>query len=152
MGIGGSRFGSGSGLGGLSTDMDSFASKPKSQLLAVVSGNETYVNIEYEASEMFDLHNVIISIPLPALREVLTQEILCWNGLLSLLISRTAVVPWNLLSQPADRHHFAPSLSGFSASSTFSDLKVTESQPLKEGNPPKFSQRARLLTANYQVV
>lgn len=34
-----------------------------------VSGNETYVNIEYEASEMFDLHNVAISIPLPALRE-----------------------------------------------------------------------------------
>jgi hypothetical protein len=34
-----------------------------------VSGNETYVNIEYEASEIFDLHNVIISIPLPALRE-----------------------------------------------------------------------------------
>lgn len=34
-----------------------------------VSGNETYVNIEYEASEMFDLHNVVISIPLPALRE-----------------------------------------------------------------------------------
>jgi len=27
------------------------------------------VNIEYEASEMFDLHNVVISIPLPALRE-----------------------------------------------------------------------------------
>jgi hypothetical protein len=34
-----------------------------------VSGNETHVNIEYEASEMFDLHNIAISIPLPALRE-----------------------------------------------------------------------------------
>lgn len=29
MNISGSGFGSGSGLGGLSTDMDSFASKPK---------------------------------------------------------------------------------------------------------------------------
>ncbi|MQL95440.1 hypothetical protein Taro_028102 [Colocasia esculenta] len=34
-----------------------------------VSGNETFVNIEYEASDMFDLQNVVISVPLPALRE-----------------------------------------------------------------------------------
>lgn len=34
-----------------------------------VSGNETYVSIEYEASTMFDLQNVVISVPLPALRE-----------------------------------------------------------------------------------
>lgn len=34
-----------------------------------VSGNETYVSLEYEASSMFDLTNVIISVPLPALRE-----------------------------------------------------------------------------------
>ncbi|URD74182.1 DEAD-box ATP-dependent RNA helicase [Musa troglodytarum] len=34
-----------------------------------VSGGETCVNIEYEASDMFDLQNVIVSIPLPALRE-----------------------------------------------------------------------------------
>lgn len=34
-----------------------------------VSGNETYVNLEYEASQMFELQNVVISIPLPALRE-----------------------------------------------------------------------------------
>ena len=33
------------------------------------SGNETYVSIEYEASSMFDLRNVVISVPLPALRE-----------------------------------------------------------------------------------
>lgn len=34
-----------------------------------VSRNETYVSIEYEASSMFDLQNVVISVPLPALRE-----------------------------------------------------------------------------------
>ncbi|KAL3570209.1 hypothetical protein D5086_027458 [Populus alba] len=33
------------------------------------SGNETYVSIEYEASSMFDLRNVVIAVPLPALRE-----------------------------------------------------------------------------------
>ncbi|EOA15076.1 hypothetical protein CARUB_v10028443mg [Capsella rubella] len=34
-----------------------------------VSGNKMHVSLEYEASEMFDLTNVIISVPLPALRE-----------------------------------------------------------------------------------
>lgn len=34
-----------------------------------VSGNDTYVSIEYEASAMSDLQNVVISVPLPALRE-----------------------------------------------------------------------------------
>ena len=33
------------------------------------SENETYVNIEYEVSSMFDLRNVVISVPLPVLRE-----------------------------------------------------------------------------------
>ncbi|RCV25426.1 hypothetical protein SETIT_5G165500v2 [Setaria italica] len=107
-----------------------------------VSGNETYVNIEYEASEMFDLHNVVISIPLPALREAPNVKQIDgeWNG------SMEFVVP------PADPSSFFPISVGFSASGTFSDLKVTGIHPLKEGNAPKFSQRACLLTANYQVV
>ena len=145
----------------------------------------------------------------------LTQETLCWNGLFSLLISRIAgwkylnvkpmiiilfcrltscVVNFALcpcsgsmefVVPPADPSSFFPISVGFSASSTFSDLKVSSQfrhtgrmnpsmcgatlfipcqlclsetfqvtgiHPLKEGNPPKFSQRARLLTANYQVV
>jgi hypothetical protein len=34
-----------------------------------VSGGESYVNIEYEASQAFELQNIIIQIPLPALRD-----------------------------------------------------------------------------------
>jgi hypothetical protein len=34
-----------------------------------VSGGESYVNIEYEASRAFELQNIIIQIPLPALRD-----------------------------------------------------------------------------------
>jgi hypothetical protein len=80
--------------------------------------------------------------------------------------SRNSVLEWSILLidqsnrsgsmefvvPPADPSSFFPISVGFSASSTFSDLKVTGIHPLKEGNPPKFSQRARLLTANYQVV
>lgn len=32
-----------------------------------VSGGESYVNIEYESTAHFDLQNVVIAIPLPAL-------------------------------------------------------------------------------------
>jgi hypothetical protein len=31
-------------------------------------------------------------------------------------------------------------------------FQVSGIHPLKDGNPPKFSQRARLITANYQIV
>lgn len=34
-----------------------------------VSGSDTYVIIEYEALSMFDLQNVVVSVPLPALRK-----------------------------------------------------------------------------------
>jgi hypothetical protein len=34
-----------------------------------VSGGESFVSIEYEATDAFDLHNVVISIPLPPLRD-----------------------------------------------------------------------------------
>jgi len=128
-----------------------------------VSGNETYVNIEYDASEIFDLHNVIISIPLPALREAPSVRQIDGEWKFD---SRNSVLEWSILLidqsnrsgsmefvvPPADPSSFFPISVGFSASSTFSDLKVTGIHPLKEGNPPKFSQRARLLTANYQVV
>ncbi|KAJ0018029.1 hypothetical protein Pint_12188 [Pistacia integerrima] len=33
------------------------------------SGNETYVSIKFAASSMFDFRNVVIPVPLPALRE-----------------------------------------------------------------------------------
>ncbi|CAN6326091.1 unnamed protein product [Urochloa humidicola] len=128
-----------------------------------VSGNETYVNIEYEASEMFDLHNVVISIPLPALREAPSVRQIDGEWKFD---SRNSVLEWSILLidqsnrsgsmefvvPPADPSSFFPISVGFSASSTFSDLKVTGILPLKEGNPPKFSQRARMLAANYQVV
>jgi hypothetical protein len=128
-----------------------------------VSGNETYVNIEYEASEMFDLHNVVISIPLSALREAPSVRQIDGEWKFD---SRNSVLEWSILLidqsnrsgsmefvvPPADSSSFFPISVGFSASSTFSDLKVSGIHPLKDGNPPKFSQRARLVTANYQIV
>ncbi|KAG8054860.1 hypothetical protein GUJ93_ZPchr0001g32351 [Zizania palustris] len=128
-----------------------------------VSGNETYVNIEYEASKIFDLHNVVISIPLPALREApgvrqidgewkydSRNSVLDWSIILIDQSNRSGSLEFTVPA--ADPSMFFPISVGFSASNTFSDLKVTAIRPLREGSPPKFSQRNLLVTVNYQVV
>ncbi|KAB2045379.1 hypothetical protein ES319_D01G157500v1 [Gossypium barbadense] len=130
-----------------------------------VSGNETYVSIEYEASAMFDLRNVVISVPLPALREApdVRQIDGEWR-----YDSRNSVLEWSILLidnsnrsgsmefvvPPADSSVFFPISVRFSATSTYSDLKVVNIIPLRGGGapPPKFSQRTNLITENYQVV
>ncbi|XP_058768615.1 coatomer subunit delta-like [Vicia villosa] len=127
------------------------------------SGNETYVSIEYEASSMFDLRNVVVSVPLPALREApsVSQIDGEWR-----YDSRNSILEWSVLLidnsnrsgsmefvvPQADSSAFFPISVRFAAIETFSDLKVTNIIPLKGGNPPKFAQRTQLITENYQVV
>ncbi|KAH9795617.1 Coatomer subunit delta [Citrus sinensis] len=128
-----------------------------------VSGNETYVSIEYEASTMFDLRNVVISVPLPALREAPSVRQIDGEWRYD---SRNSVLEWTILLidnsnrsgsmefvvPPADSSSFFPISVRFSATSTYSDLKVVNIIPLRGGAPPKFSQRTVLITENYQVV
>ncbi|KAL1204044.1 Coatomer subunit delta [Cardamine amara subsp. amara] len=130
-----------------------------------VSGNETYVSIEYEASSMFDLNNVIISVPLPALRDAPSVR-QCdgdWR-----YDSRSSVLEWSILLidnsnrsgsmefvvPPVDSSMFFPISVQFAATSTFSGLKVTGIIPLRGGGgaTPRFVQRTQLITQNYQVV
>ncbi|KAL9453061.1 hypothetical protein AB3S75_008789 [Citrus x aurantiifolia] len=127
-----------------------------------VSGNETYVSIEYEASTMFDLRNVAISVPLPALREAPSVRQIDGEWRYD---SRNSVLEWTILLidnsnrsgsmefvvPPADSSSFFPISVRFSATSTYSDLKVVNIIPLRGGAPPKFSQRTVLITENYQV-
>ncbi|KAK4440440.1 Coatomer subunit delta [Sesamum alatum] len=128
-----------------------------------VSGNETYVNLEYEAPTMFDLHNVVISIPLPALRGPPNvqqidgewrydsrRSILEWSILLIDDSNRSGAMEFVI--PPIDTSHLFPISVQFTATSTFSDLKVVNIAPLKDGEPPKFAQRTMLSTENYQVV
>ncbi|KAG8368860.1 hypothetical protein BUALT_Bualt15G0090600 [Buddleja alternifolia] len=128
-----------------------------------VSGNETYVNLEYEVPPMFDLQNVLISIPLPALREApkvqqidgewrydSRKSILEWSIILIDNSNRSGSMEFVI---PAvDTSDLFPISVHFTSTSTFSDLKVVNVLPLKGGNPPKFSQRTMLSTENYQVV
>ncbi|KAJ6417825.1 hypothetical protein OIU84_001246 [Salix udensis] len=128
-----------------------------------VSGNETFVSIEYEPSSLFDLRNVMISAPLPALREPPSvrqidgewrydsrNSILEWSILLIDNSNRSGAMEF--VVPPADSSSFFPISVWFSATSTYSELKVVNILPLKGGAPPKFSQRTQLVTENYQVV
>ncbi|GAB2211517.1 hypothetical protein Droror1_Dr00024832 [Drosera rotundifolia] len=128
-----------------------------------VSGNDTYVNIEYEASSVFDLQNVVISVPLPALREVPNvrqidgewrydsrNSILEWSVVLIDNSNRSGAMEF--IVPATDPSNFYPISVRFSANSTFSDLKVVNVLPLKQGPTPKYTQRILLQTENYQVV
>ncbi|KAI9126416.1 hypothetical protein K1719_002837 [Acacia pycnantha] len=99
-----------------------------------VSGNETYVSIEYEASTMFELQNVVISVPLPALREAPNVRKIDGEWRYD---SRSSFLEWSILLidnsnrsgslefvvPPADTSVFFPISVRFSATETFSDLK-----------------------------
>ncbi|CAN8257122.1 unnamed protein product [Cochlearia groenlandica] len=131
-----------------------------------VSGNETYVSIEYEASFMFDLTNVIISIPLPALRDAPSVR-QCdgdWR-----YDSRNSVLEWSILLidnsnrsgsmefvvPPVDSSVFFPISVQFAATTTYSGLKVTGMIPLRDGGvsaTPRFVQRTQLIAQDYQVI
>lgn len=127
-----------------------------------VHGNTANVNIDYEASEMFDLHNVVISIPLPALREAPSvkhidgewkydprKSVLEWSVILIDQSNRSGSMEFSVPA--ADPSTFFPISVGFSALNTFSSLKVTAVRPLGGGSS-KYSQRVRLVTDKYEVV
>ncbi|GLJ23098.1 hypothetical protein SUGI_0436060 [Cryptomeria japonica] len=128
-----------------------------------VSGGETYVNIEYEASEAFDLQNVLISIPLPALRDPPTvnqvdgdwrydsrKSVLEWS--IFLIDSTNRSGSMEFVVPPADPSSFFPIDVRFIAAKTFCDIKVGSVLPVNGGSPVKFASRTQLVTENYQVV
>ncbi|CAL5421719.1 unnamed protein product [Camellia sinensis] len=100
----------------------------------MLSGTETYVSIEYEASSTFDLQNVVISVPLPTLREApnVKQNDGEWR-----YDSRNSILQWSILLidnsnrsgsmefvvPPVDASVFFPISVRFTAASTFSELK-----------------------------
>lgn len=128
-----------------------------------ISGGETFVNIEYEASKMFELQNVVISIPLPALRDPPTVNQVDGDWRYD---SRRSVLEWTLLLidnsnssgsmefvvPKSDPSTFFPIDVGFTAARTFCDVKVTNVLPTKGGPSPKFAYRTQMITENYQVV
>ncbi|KAG9439591.1 hypothetical protein H6P81_019756 [Aristolochia fimbriata] len=128
-----------------------------------VSGSETYVSIEYESSSMFDLQNVVISVPLPATREAPSVQqvdgewrydprnsVLEWSILLIDNSNRSGSMEF--VVPPVDLSVFFPINVSFTAATTFSGVKVVSILPLRGGPSPKFSHRTQLFAENYQVL
>nr|GMD08904.1 coatomer subunit delta-like [Ipomoea batatas] len=128
-----------------------------------VSGKETYVNIEYETPANMQLQNVIVSVPLPALRDAPNVQQIDGEWRFD---SRNSILEWSIVLidnsnrsgslefvvPAADPSQFFPISARFTSSRTFSDLKVVNVLPLRGGATPKFAQRTLLAADNYQVV
>lgn len=128
-----------------------------------VSGGESYVNIEYEASRTFELQNVVIRIPLPAIRDVpaVNQVDGEWR-----YDSRNSVLEWSItlidnsnrsgsmefVVPAADPNSFFPIDVKFTSNKTFCDLKVGSVIQTQSGNSVKFGKRTQLVVDSYQVV
>ncbi|KAH9624442.1 hypothetical protein KSS87_017234 [Heliosperma pusillum] len=128
-----------------------------------VSGNETDVSIEYEASSTIDMKNVIILVPLPSLRDPPNvrhidgewrydprNSVLEWSILFIDNSNRSGSVEFAVPT--TDPSAFYPISVQFTAIDTFSGLKVANVIPLKGSSPPNFAQRTHLCTENYRVI
>ncbi|KAH9533560.1 hypothetical protein CY35_18G059000 [Sphagnum magellanicum] len=128
-----------------------------------VSGGESYVNIEYEASKAFELQNVIIEIPLPALRDPPTVNQVDGEWRYD---SRRSIMEWSIVLidntnrngsmefvvPGADPSAFFPININFSSNKIFCDLKVGTVMQVQGGNSVKFAKRTQLVVDSYQVV
>ncbi|KAG0554124.1 hypothetical protein M758_12G066600 [Ceratodon purpureus] len=128
-----------------------------------VSGGESYVNIEYEASKAFELQNVVIHIPLPALHDVPTVNQVDGEWRYD---SRNSVLEWSItlidntnrsgsmefVVPAADPNSFFPIDVKFTANKTFCDIKVGSVIQTQNGNAVKYGKRTQLVVDSYQVV
>ncbi|GJP50247.1 hypothetical protein CLOM_g9386 [Closterium sp. NIES-68] len=128
-----------------------------------VSGADTYVNIEYEATQAFDLRHVVVEIPLPALREAPTLK--DYDGE-PRYDARRSVLEWCIdLIDNSNRNGsmefvvpatnpdvFFPIEVRFTSAKTFCDVKVVSVTQSSSGQPVKFAGRTQMSVESYQVV
>ncbi|KAL6513195.1 hypothetical protein OROGR_020681 [Orobanche gracilis] len=128
-----------------------------------VSKKETSLKLEYEALKMFDLQDVVISIPLPAIMEEPRvpqidgkwrydpiKSILEWSIVLIDDSNRSGRMEFTI--PEVDTSELFPISVRFTSSSTFSNLKVVDVLPVRGRKPLEFSQRTLLSTETYQIV
>lgn len=128
-----------------------------------ISGRECIINIEYEASKAFELQNVVVSIPLPALRDppVVNQVDGDWR-----YDSRKSSLEWSIvliddtnrsgsmefIVPAVDTSSFFPIDVKFSASTIYCDIKVVAIVPTSGEGALKYAGKRLLAVDSYQVV
>lgn len=127
-----------------------------------VSGGDTFINIEYEASPEFDLQNVVITIPLPALRDPPSMR--NYDGEFR-YDSRRSVLEWTIVLiddsnrngqmefvvPAANPDAFFPVDVKFTSQKTLCDVKVAGVTQTESGQPAKFTGLTEMGVDSYQV-
>lgn len=127
------------------------------------SGGESYVNIEYESTTDFDLQNVAIAIPLPALastpkvnqvdgdwRYDARKSIMLWSIDIIDASNRTGSLEFVVPNTRPES--FFPVTVNFNATRTLCQVEVADVISLETGNPIKYALRTQLQTDGYEVV
>eukprot|EP00897_Mesotaenium_endlicherianum_P004239 jgi/Mesen1/3843/ME000207S02857 len=127
-----------------------------------VSGPDTFVNIEYEASTAFDLQNVVVTIPLPALRDPPTlkdydgeprydprRSVMEWSIVLVDNTNRSGSLEF--VVPACDTNVFFPIEVKFAAKTTFCDVKVLSVTQTKNGQPARYASLTQMVVESYQI-
>mmetsp|Transcript_12803 Transcript_12803/g.44503 ORF Transcript_12803/g.44503 Transcript_12803/m.44503 type:complete len:546 (-) Transcript_12803:1493-3130(-) len=127
-----------------------------------VSGGETFVSIEYEATQQFDLHNVQVAIPLPALRDApqvsqadgdyrwdSRRSVLFWE--IELIDNSNRNGSMEFAVPACDTDTFFPIEVGFSSKGTLCQVAVDSVVHATEGQPVRYSCTSALQVESFQV-
>ena len=128
-----------------------------------VSGGESFVSIEYEATDKFDLHNVVVSIPLPPLRDPpqvnqvdgdftydSRKHTLNWEVQLVDKSNRNGSMEFVVPATNGD--NFFPIDVNFTSNATLCDVKVDTVTRTTDGGAVKFFGESKLVCDGYSVV
>lgn len=126
-----------------------------------VSGGQSYVNIEYESSAAFDLHNVAIAVPVPAGGAPTVNSIdgewrydqrrSLWIWTIDLLDASNASGAAEFVVPAAAPESFFPIQVSFTAPATLCDLRVAGVVSAADGQPVKYGTSKSLATESYIV-
>jgi len=128
-----------------------------------VSGGQSYVNIEYESSAKFDLHNVQIAVPLPAIATAPMVNSIdgewrfdarksVWIWTIDLIDSSNASGSAEFVVPAADPSVFFPIQVAFTAPQTLCDVTVAGVVSAADAQQPvKYGQSTSLVTESYIV-
>lgn len=126
-----------------------------------VSGGQSYVNIEYECTAGFDLHNVEVVVPVPGGGAPTVNQIdgqwrydarrSLWIWTIDLLDTSNATGAAEIVVPAADAGSFFPISVSFTSPHTLCDLKVAGVVDAATGQPVKFGASTTLSTESYIV-
>jgi len=127
-----------------------------------ISGAQSFVSIEYEATHEFDLHNLQVTIPLPASREVpvvnscdgefrhdVRKNTMTW--MVDLVDQSNRNGSMEFAVPAADAGSFFPIDIQFSSTGTYCGIGVEGVQKSSDGAPVKHQVITKLATDSYTV-